>query len=105
MHAVRDQSVRQNMDRLFAGNGRAFRDLLRSTASERMLENGERIVRQAHHAGDVARGDLERHGAKHHGPFAGLLEGDAVMQTARRATASVTRRSDQVVAFRRKVGQ
>lgn len=55
-----------------------------------MLDHCKLVVGQAHHTGDVLSGTFERGGANYQCGFAALLEGDAVMQTARRATTSIT---------------
>ena len=90
---------------MVAGGDGTLRDLVRCTATQRVGQNDERVVRESHHPGDIAGRDLKRFGAKNHRPFSGLLEGDAVMQTARRATASVAGCGDEIVALRREIGQ
>ena len=53
----------QDVDGLFAGCVGALLDLLRRTATQRVVQNDERVVRYAHHPGNVAGRDLERGGA------------------------------------------
>ncbi|MCY4060078.1 MAG: hypothetical protein OXG44_19000, partial [Gammaproteobacteria bacterium] len=61
----------------------AFTNLRGRTTAEGMIKNETGVVGKTHKAGDVPRRDLKRFGAKNHRPFSRLLEGDAVMQTAR----------------------
>ena len=53
----------QDVDGLFAGRVGAPFDLVWRTATQRVVQNDERVIRYAHHPGNVAGRDLERGGA------------------------------------------
>jgi hypothetical protein len=69
-------------------------------AANRMLHHQKRIIRQSHNSCDVSCRHLERFGAQNQRPFSKLLKADAVMQTARRAGASIAEPSYQEINFR-----
>ena len=76
-------SFQQDRQRLAIRILRPRLDLRELQAADRMIDHHERVIRQAHHARDISRSDFEGVGAQHHGAFAALFEGNAVMQTAR----------------------
>ena len=63
--------------------GSSIIELLIRAATERMLQHGKWIIRDAHYACDIFSSDLERFGAKNSGGFAELLIRNPIMQTAR----------------------
>ena len=65
-----------------------------------MLEQSEGVVGHAHHPRDIFGGDLKGFGAQDDRSLAALFEGDAVMQTARRTTASVASCCNQEITLR-----
>jgi hypothetical protein len=70
-----------------------------------MLHHQERIIRQPHNSSDVSRRHLERFRAQNQRPFPKLFKADAIMQTARRARASIAGPSNQEIDFRGGLGE
>ena len=95
----------QNVKRLAVGNLRPVLDLRRGATANRVLHQEEGIVGQAQHARDVFRCHLKRFGTEYQGALAKLLEGNAVMQTARRTGPSIAQAGDQEIRLRRGVAK
>ena len=70
-----------------------------------MLDHQKRIVRQAKHSGNIARRHLKRVCTENDCGLAELFEANAVMQTARRARASVAKSCDQEINLLAGFGQ
>jgi hypothetical protein len=84
---------------------RPFLQFRQRTTAYRMPHHQERIRRQPHDPGNIPSRYLERFGAHHHRPFAKLFETDAVMQTARRARASIAKPGNQKIHLARRLSQ
>ena len=97
--ALAENDAQEDRQRLPIRHLRPLLQFHQRAAPNRMLQHQERIRRQPHDAGDIARRHLERFSAQHHRPLAKLLETNAVMQTARRARASIAKAGDQKIHF------
>ena len=80
-------------------------ELRQCAAADRMLHHQKRIIRQPHNSCDVSGRHLERFGAQNQRPFPKLFKADAVMQTARRARASIAEPGNQKIHFRGGLGE
>src|SRR4029450_9590108 len=90
-------ALQEDGQRLLVGDLGPGLELGERAGADRVLDLGEGVVGNAQHAGDVLGRHLERCRADHHRPFAELLEGDAVVQTARRAGPSIPQAGYQKV--------
>ena len=97
--------LQQDRQGLPVGDFGPFLELGERAGADRVLDPGEGVVGNAQDPGDVPGRHLKGCRADHHRPLAELLEGDAVVQTARRAGPSIPQAGDQEVDLRRHRGE
>ena len=73
----------QNLQRLPIRDLGPRLQLWRGATTDRMLDLGERIIRQAHDLRDILRRHFKRFGRQYDRPLTQLFKANAIMQTAR----------------------